>query len=77
MLSLKTNNPTVNQYFANGGLVVRRSERLWAGIGCDLTIEQVLMRSIKTNGGLTRGTGFSEIQRATWLLSKPVVTTYN
>ena len=64
-------------YFANVGFVVRRSERLWVGIGCDLTIEQVLMRSIKTNGGLTRGTGFSEIQRATWLLSKPVVTSYN
>ena len=29
------------------------------------------MRSIKTNGGLTRGRGLTEIQRVIWLLSMP------
>ena len=29
------------------------------------------MRSIKTNGGLTRGRGLMEIQRVIWLLSMP------
>ena len=35
----------------------------------DLVIEQVLMRSLKTSGGLTRGRGFTEQQRLIWLLS--------
>ena len=33
--------------------MVRRSDRLWAGLSTDLVIEQVLMRSMKTSGGLT------------------------
>ncbi|KAG1677778.1 Polycystic kidney disease protein 1-like 2 [Nymphon striatum] len=38
----------------NSGLfVIRRSDRLWAGLPSDLVIEQVLMRFLKTNGGLT------------------------
>jgi hypothetical protein len=36
-----------------------------------LAIEQALMRSIKTTGGLTRGRGMSENQRALWILSRP------
>ena len=43
--------------------VVRRSNRLWAGLSTDLVIEQVLMRSLKTSGGLTRGSGMTERQR--------------
>ena len=31
------------------------TDRYWAGLSTDLTIEQVLMRSAKTHGGLTRG----------------------
>jgi hypothetical protein len=37
----------------------------------DLMIEQMLMRSVKSSGGLTRGRGMSEFQRALWLLSMP------
>ena len=44
----------------------------WAGLSTDLVIEQELMRSIKTNGGLTRGTGMSENQRDIWVLSRPL-----
>lgn len=36
-----------------------------------LAIEQVLMRSVKTAGGLTTGRGIGERQRALWLLSMP------
>ena len=53
--------------------VVRRSDRYWAGLSTDLLIEQVLMRSVKTTGGLTRGRGMSESQRITWLLSTPII----
>lgn len=55
--------------FQDGLHVVRRSDRYWAGLSTDLAIEQVLMRSVKTCGGLTRGRGMSESQRLIWLLS--------
>ena len=35
------------------------------------------MRSLKSNGGLTRGTGFKKTQRAIWLLSMPISSTCN
>ena len=35
--------------------VVRRSDAYWAGLSTDLVIEQELMRSVKTTGGLTHG----------------------
>ena len=65
MLNLETSNEL-------GDFVVRRSARYWTGLPCDLIIERVLMRSLKTNGGLTRGAGMSEITRAIWLLSNPI-----
>ncbi|CAH3177828.1 unnamed protein product [Porites lobata] len=54
-----------------------RSDRLWAGLSTDLVIEQVLMRSLKTSGGLTRGRGFTEQQRLIWLLSMPACAETN
>jgi hypothetical protein len=71
MKKLETDHPDVHQAFQNGHHVIRRSERYWAGLSTDLTIEQVLMRSVKTAGGLTRGRGIGESQRALWLLSMP------
>ena len=53
MNTLERTQPEVFQFFKSGGFVVRRSERHWAGIGCDLTIEQALMRSLKPRGGLS------------------------
>ena len=41
------------------------------GLSTDLVIEQVLMRSIKSTGGLTRGRGLGSTQRTLWLLSMP------
>ncbi|KAK6176032.1 hypothetical protein SNE40_014396 [Patella caerulea] len=35
------------------------------------------MRSLKSTGGLTRGSGISEHQRAIWTMSSPVSSTYN
>ena len=35
------------------------------------------MRSVKSTGGLTRGRGMSESQRAQWLLSMPVYFDFN
>ena len=71
MENLKNDHPHVYEGFVSGYHVVRRSDRFWAGLSTDLIIEQVLMRSLKTTGGLTRGSGMTEQQRVTWLLSTP------
>ncbi len=71
MCKLRVEHPDVYQIFQEGFHVVRRSDRLWAGLSVDLIIEQVLMRSMKTSGGLTRGRVMTEQQRVTWLLAMP------
>ena len=43
----------------------------WAGLSTDLAIEHVLLRSMKTSGGLTRGRGMTETQRLVWLMPMP------
>ena len=53
MANLKEEHPDVHQRFEDGLHVIRRSDRLWAGLSSDLIIDQVLMRSMKTSGGLT------------------------
>ena len=64
--------PDAHRKFMEGYHVVRRSDRFWAGLSTDLIIEQVLMRSVKTHGGLTRGKGMTENQGLVWVLSMPV-----
>ena len=71
MHDLQTKHPEVYKSFQDGLHVVRRSDCYWAGLSTDLAIEQVLMRSIKTSGGLTQGRGMSETQRLVWLMSMP------
>ena len=57
MCKLEQTNPEVYEAFMKGHHVSRRSDRFWAGLSTDLVIEQVLMRSVKTTRGLTRGRG--------------------
>ena len=51
MNELENENPSVFHKFSNGFHVIRRSNQYWAGLGCDLVIEQSLMQSIKSIGG--------------------------
>jgi len=67
----------VYQKLIDGFHVVRTSERKWAGLSTDLVLEQVLIRSMKMSGGLTRGRGMTEQQRLIWLLSSPVCAEMN
>ena len=56
--------------FVNQGFhAVHRSNRYWEGLWTDLVIEQVMMRSIKSQGGLPRGRGITESVRLQWILS--------
>ncbi|MES9880176.1 MAG: hypothetical protein ABW185_04765 [Sedimenticola sp.] len=48
-----------DQYARSGYWTIRRSDRFWSGIFTDQTIEQVLMRMLKTRGGLNHGRGIT------------------
>ena len=76
MVRLESEHPVVYQKLIDGFHVVR-SDRKWAGLSTDLVIEQVLMRTMKTSGGLTRGRGMTEQQRLIWLLLMPVCAEMN
>src|SRR6218665_100412 len=82
-LLCSANGPTSHQppgrffkKFENGYHVIRRSNQFWAGLSSDLVIEQTLMRSLKTCGGLTRGSGLFDEQRALWTMSTPISAQY-
>jgi hypothetical protein len=51
----------------SGMHTIRRSDRYWAGLSCDLVIEQTLMKSVKSRAGLTHGRGVHETVRSVWL----------
>lgn len=52
--------------FTKGDFTVRRSDKFWSGLWTDLSIEQVLMRSMKSQGGLTHGRGISNSVLSRW-----------
>ena len=59
-------------YTQKGYFTIRRSDRFWAGVWSDMTIEQVLMRAMKVSGGLTRGRGITESTLAKWVRALPL-----
>ena len=67
MRNLPQTNPWLFEQFMQGNHVIRRSNRFWAGLSPDLCIEQTLMRSGKSQGGLTHGRGMTDTVRTTWL----------
>ena len=77
MSELENRHPDVYLKFVNGRHVVRRSNKFWVGLSSDPVIQQTLMRSLKTSGGLTHGSGMNEEQRSLWTMSMPVTAMYN
>lgn len=77
MVRIESEHPVVYQKLVDGFHVVWRSERKWARLTTDLGLEQVLMKSMKMSGGLTRGWGMTEQQRLIWLLSMQVCAEMN
>ena len=55
------------QFSDHGFHCVRRTDKFGAGLWTDLVIEQTMMRSIKSLGGLTRGRGMNESVRNLWV----------
>ena len=77
MLNLQTTHPWLYHKFSEGLFVVRRSDRFWPGLWPDLTIEQVMMRALKSRGGLTRGSGFTESVCTLWIYSMHATASYH
>ena len=75
--NLQETHPEVYRHFGEGYHVIRRSDRYRVGLSTDMIIVQVLMRSFKTTGGLTRRSGTTELQRLVWLLSTPACAQVN
>ena len=69
MLKLRNSNPWLYNKFLEEKHTVKRTSNNWTGIWTDLAIEQTLMRSIKSRGGLTEGRGMTESVRHLWVLS--------
>lgn len=71
MLQLKSDMDR-NEYelFTSGGyFTIRRSDKFWSGMWSDMIIEQFLMRSMKTQGGLTHGRGMGDCIIAKFVLT--------
>jgi 5'-3' exonuclease len=77
MTDLESKHPEVYRKFQEGYHVIRRTNQFWAGLGCDLVIEQTLMKSLKSTGGLTHGSTMTEQQRALWTMSAPIMCEFN
>ena len=62
-------HPHEFEKFISGYFTVRRTDKLWAGVWTDMAIEQVLMRAMKTSGGLVHGRGMTDAVLNRWILA--------
>ena len=70
MMDLPNKHPWLyHKPAVEGHHVVRRTVKFWVGLCPDFVIEQVLMCSLKSRGGLTRGRGMSPSVRVLWVHS--------
>ena len=65
MEEMEKQHPLLLEQFLLGNHTVKRSEKKWAGIWTDLSIEQILMKSLKGRGGII-GRGMSENVARVW-----------
>lgn len=71
-LHLKMPHSEYQKFTADGYFTIRRSEKYWSGVWSDMTIEQTLMKNMKSIGGITHGRGFTESVLKKWVLGLPV-----
>ena len=62
---LEKNHPQIFEQFSFGNHTVRRTAMIWSGLWTDLSIEQILMKSLKGRGGVI-GKGMTEIVLNVW-----------
>ena len=68
MLDSEKNYPwSYHQFNEKGFHCIRQKDKFRAGLWTDLVIEQTMMRSIKSLGGLTRGREMDESRWKIWI----------
>ena len=77
MQTLQERHPEVFSAYSVMYHVLRRSNRFRAELSTDLVIKQTLMRTVKSVGGLTGGSGMGDSQTTQWLLSRPACAGMN
>lgn len=65
---MEEKNPTIYQQFLSGQHTIRRTSRGWSGLWTDLSIEQILMKSLKGRSGII-GRGITENVMLVWTKS--------
>ncbi|GBN80136.1 hypothetical protein AVEN_133765-1 [Araneus ventricosus] len=70
MLNLKDRiDPMEYETFTKDGyFTIRCTDKFWSGIWSNQTIEQTLMKTMESSGGLTRGRGITESVLMRWTL---------
>ena len=68
-------NPSVYQRFIEGFFTVRRSDKLNCGTSTDMVIEQSMMKSMKTDGGISRGRSTKESVISKWVYGMHAMNT--
>ena len=58
-ISLIMSEEQYTKYTKSGYWTYHRNDRYWSGVSTEPTIEQVLMRMLKTRGGLKQGRGIT------------------
>ena len=51
-LENKMTQDEFQEFSSSGSFTIIRSAKLWAGVWSDMTIEQVMMRAMKSSGGM-------------------------
>ena len=70
ILELETNHPKVYDQFIEGQHTVRTTENKWTGIWTDLSVEQILMKSLERRAGVI-GKGITENVMHVWTKTMP------
>lgn len=75
MLQLQSMMPAseFRNFVTNSFFTIRRAHKFWSGIWSDMTIEQTLMRLMKSKGGLTSGRGMTDSTITRWTLGMPTM----
>ena len=60
-----------DQFTEQGCFTIRRSDKFWDGVFSDQTIDQFLMRLLKTSGGMAGGRGITDSTLTRWVHALP------
>lgn len=65
-LESKMGTEEFKKFTSEGYFTIKRTDKFWSGVWSDMTIEQTLMRLMKSSGGLTHGRGISDSVIMKW-----------